>query len=363
MPFKISQLLFGSAQFEERDELQQFRYKFLILLMVTGALFTGLFVWGDSVAVNPIGMPHTASMVVFTAGATLLWWGLRGRPQWLVPVAWTYEVLGLLEYTSALVYVPHDELRLLWFFVNVPGVFILLGQRAGWVITVGTMAGLAFGNQWLSRPYSTNALATALLSMLYLGVFFHAYVDRSISYFTRMLASHQRLEELASHDNLTGVLNARAYYAWCEQQIHVCTRAGQAYSVLFVDLDHFKAINDTHGHDAGDAVLQMAARTLQRHIRQSDALGRIGGEEFSVFLPNTDPAGATALAEQLRQSVESAGVQNQGQLLRVTASIGVASSGAAPVSMRTLQARADEAMYLAKKSGRNRVSTIGFGNA
>lgn len=358
MASPLQQILFGNAQFAPRDELQQFRYKFLIVLMVSAALFTGLLVAGDAGAVNPIGMPHTGSMVVFTTVALLLWLVLRGRPQWFLPVAWVYEVLSLLECSSSLLHVPQDELRLMWFYVNVPGVFILLGQRAGWVITLGTMAGLGLGNAYLSRPYSANALATGLLAMLYLGVFFHVYVDRSISYFNRMLASNQRLEDLASHDNLTGVLNARAYYAWCEQQIHVCTRARQPYAVLFVDLDHFKAINDTYGHDAGDAVLKMAAHTLQQHIRKSDGLGRIGGEEFSVFLPNTEQAGALALAEQLRKSVEAGTVPHAGRTLQVTASIGVAASGTAQVPLRVLQSRADEAMYQAKKGGRNRVSAL-----
>lgn len=358
MPLKISQLLFGAVQFAQSEEHTAFRYKFLIVLMFTGALFTGLLVWGDTSAVNPIGMPHAGAMALFTTLATLLWLVLRGHPARLQAVAWAYEVVCLLEYTSALVHVPRDELRLLWFFVNVPGVFIMLGQRWGWVITGGTMLGLALGNTYLSRPYSANAMATALLAMLYLGVFFHVYVDRSISYFTRMQAYNRRLEDLASHDNLTGVLNARAYYAWCEQQIHVCTRAGQPYAVLFVDLDHFKAVNDTHGHDAGDAVLKMAAHTLQHHIRKSDALGRIGGEEFSVFLPHTDQAGALALAETLRSAVEAARVPVGAQALQVTASIGVATNQQRAVPMLALQKAADEAMYQAKKAGRNRVSCL-----
>jgi diguanylate cyclase (GGDEF)-like protein len=358
MPLKISRLLFGTIQFDQSEELHEFRYKFLIVLMVTGALFTGLLVWGDASRFNPIGMPHTGSMAVFTTVATLLWLVLRGHPERLLWVAWSYELLGLLEYTSALVHVPHDELRLLWFFVNVPGVFILLGQRSGWVITGGTMLGLALGNPWLSRPYSANALATALLAMLYLGVFFHAYVDRSISYFTRMQRYNRRLEALASHDNLTGLLNGRAYYARCDQQVQVGERAGQSYAVLFVDLDHFKAINDTHGHEAGDAVLKMAAHTLQSHIRQSDLLGRIGGEEFSVFLPHTDHAGALALAETLRRKLEAARVDVGKQCLRVTASIGVASNQGRAMPMAELQKKADQAMYQAKKAGRNRVSSL-----
>ena len=355
----LTHLLFGQASFTEDEEYLAFRYRFLIVLMVSGALFTGLFILGNLSAVNPIDMRHQRSMVFFTASATVLWLVLRGRPRWFFPVAWAYEVVGLWEYTSALMFVPTDELRLLWFFVNVPGVFILLGQRAGWVITLGVMAGLGFGNPYLERPYSPNALATALLAMLYLGVFFHAYVDRSLSFFKRVRDYNVRLQQLASHDPLTGVMNARAYYAACNQHIALSQRQGQPFAVLFVDLDHFKSVNDTHGHAAGDEVLRTVATTLRQKLRSTDLLGRIGGEEFCAFLPATALEGACRLAEDLRLAVQACQPQiTFDQRLTITASIGVAASTGQETSLQALQHQADEAMYQAKKGGRNRVSTL-----
>ena len=167
-----------------------------------------------------------------------------------------------------------------------------------------------------------------------------------------------RLQEMASHDPLTQVLNARAYYAACEQQITQSQRSGQPFSVLFVDLDHFKAINDTHGHAAGDEVLRVVARTLGEQLRRSDLLGRIGGEEFSVFLPDTPLAGALQVAENLRHAVQQCQPRVSTATLSITASIGVASRNGGQQSMQAIQQRADEAMYAAKKAGRNRVSTL-----
>lgn len=350
--------LFGDVAFTESDEYHEFRYKFLILLMFSGAVFTGLFILGVASDINPIGRIHFTSMVFFTSSATVIWLWLRGHPHRFYTAAWVYEIVGLWEYTSSVIYVPSDELRLLWLFVNVPGVFILLGKRAGWVITAAIMIGLGFGNAHLSHPYSPNAMATALLSMLYLGVFFHAYVDRSFSYFKRMRDYNVRLQQLASHDPLTGVMNARAYYAACNQQIHVCSRSRQPVSVLFVDLDHFKSINDNHGHAAGDEVLRVVAQALMQNIRRSDLLGRIGGEEFSILLPHTDLAGALDLAEQLRKVIESLQPQMGAQSLRITASIGVACRSASEQTMESIQQQADAAMYEAKRGGRNRVSTL-----
>ena len=137
----------------------------------------------------------------------LLWLLLRGAPQRFKRIGWTYEILSLLESGSALVFVPVDELRVLWLYTNIPCVFILLGQRAGWGVTGLTMVGFLMGNEYLEKPYSPSAMATGVLAMVYLGVSFHAYVDRSISYFKRMRDYNMQLHDLASHDPLTGTLS------------------------------------------------------------------------------------------------------------------------------------------------------------
>lgn len=352
-------LVFGSVQFSEQEEYLEFRYKFIIVLMLTAAALTSLFILGLVSQINLIGWAHGRMMIVFVTGTLFLWWGLRGSPQRFKRIGWTYEILSLLESGSALVYVPVDELRILWFYTNIPCVFILLGQRAGWGVTFLTMVGFVAGNSHLDKPYSPSAVATGVLAMVYLGVSFHAYVDRSISYFKRMRDYNMQLHEMASHDPLTRVLNAGAYYRACDQQIHASQRANQPFSVLFLDLDHFKTINDTHGHAIGDDVLRAVAQTLQKHVRRSDIVGRIGGEEFSVFLPNTEVLGASQLAEALRLAIESIHMDVDGVHLKITASIGVASKRLEQETIQTIQQHADQAMYEAKRGGRNRVSTFG----
>jgi diguanylate cyclase (GGDEF)-like protein len=352
-------LMFGRVRFPEREEYAEFRYKLVIVLMVSAAMVTGLFIVGTLSAVNPISPTHQKSMILFTVSTVVLWIWLRGHPGRFLAVGWAYEFLTLWEAISSLLFVSMDELRLLWFFTNVPGVFILLGKRAGWFITLGTMLGLALGNNYLERPYSPNALATALFCLLYLGIFFHTYVDRTFSYFSRMREYNDRLQEMASHDPLTQVLNARAYYSACEQQISQSQRNGQPFSVLFIDLDHFKDINDNHGHAAGDEVLRAVARSLGNQLRRSDLLGRIGGEEFSVFLPDTALAGALEVGENLRLAIQECHPRVGDTVLNITASIGVASRSSDAQTMQSIQQRADDAMYEAKKAGRNRVSALG----
>jgi diguanylate cyclase (GGDEF)-like protein len=351
-------IAFGSVQFSEQEEYLEFRYKFLIVLMLTAAALTGLFILGLVSQINLIGWVHGRMMITFVTGTVALWLLLRGSPKRFKTIGWTYEVLSLLESASALMYVPVDELRVLWFYTNIPCVFILLGQRPGWAVTVFTMVGFVVGNSYLEKPYSTSAIATGVLAMVYLGVSFHAYVDRSISYFKRMRDYNAQLHDLASHDPLTRVFNAGAYYRACDQQIHASQRSTQPFAVLFIDLDHFKSINDTYGHAVGDDVLRTVAQTLQKTVRRSDIVGRIGGEEFSVFLPNTQLQGAQQLAETLRVAIESIHIEVDGVRLKITASIGVAARRFDQETMQAIQQHADQAMYEAKRGGRNRVSTF-----
>ena len=351
-------LAFGSVQFSEQEEYLEFRYKFLIVLMLTAAALTGLFILGLISQINLIGWAHGRMMITFVSVTLLLWLLLRGSPKRFKRIGWTYEVLSLIESISALVYVPVDELRFLWFYTNIPCVFILLGQRPGWFVTSLTVVGFLTINQHLEQPYSPSAMATGVLAMLYLGVSFHAYVDRSMSYFKRMRDYNNQLQDMASHDPLTRVLNAGAYYRACDQQIHVSQRANQSFAVLFIDLDHFKSINDTYGHAVGDDVLRAVAQTLQSAVRRSDIVGRIGGEEFSVFLPNTHVQGAQQLAETLRMAIESIHIEVDGVRLKITASIGVAVKRFDQETMQAIQQHADQAMYEAKRGGRNRVSTF-----
>jgi diguanylate cyclase (GGDEF)-like protein len=351
-------LAFGSVQFSEQEEYLEFRYKFLIVLMLTAAALTGLFILGLVSQMNLIGWAHGRMMITFVTGTLLLWLLLRGSPKRFKQVGWTYEVLSLIESISALVYVPVDELRILWFYTNIPCVFILLGQRAGWAVTGLTIAGFLLINPQLEQPYSPSAVATGVLAMVYFAVSFHAYVDRSMSYFKRMRDYNMLLQDLASHDLLTRVFNAGAYYRACDQQIHASQRVNQWFAVLFIDLDHFKSINDTYGHSVGDDVLRAVAETLQTAVRRSDIVGRIGGEEFSVFLPNTQVQGAQQLAETLRLAIESIHIEVDGVRLKITASIGVAVKRFDQETMQAIQQHADQAMYEAKRGGRNRVSTF-----
>jgi diguanylate cyclase (GGDEF)-like protein len=242
--------------------------------------------------------------------------------------------------------------------VGIPFTMLVLGLKAGTVITLICIVSISFINPHIAMPLSQKALITTVMGILNQTIFFHAYYNRLVSYFTRMRASNERLYVLATRDMLTDVFNARTYYEICDNRIKFARRQSAPYAVLFIDLDHFKSVNDNYGHAAGDIVLKAVADCLSRSLRASDVLGRVGGEEFSVFLPNTDTEGALTLAESIRSNIETLMPLTGESRLKITGSIGVAGSGHEDQTMLQIQKRADQAMYHAKAAGRNRVSSL-----
>ncbi len=160
------------------------------------------------------------------------------------------------------------------------------------------------------------------------------------------------LEALASTDGVTGLLNHRSLHERLAEEFVRASRHGQPLSVLMLDLDHFKAINDTQGHLAGDDALRALAGVMRQAARETDILGRSGGDEFVVILPQTDGAGALPVGERIRATVEAA----NGPLNGVTVSVGVCFLHTGHTNYAALMHGVDAALYRSKAAGRNQVT-------
>lgn len=163
------------------------------------------------------------------------------------------------------------------------------------------------------------------------------------------------LHRLATEDELTGLMNRRAVLAAAEQALSDCLERNLPFSLAMIDLDHFKQVNDAHGHAAGDQVLQQIAKMLRREVRPDDLVGRMGGEEFLVVLPGACPQAAAQVAHRLRTRAEETVINADGHPIRQTMSIGVAVRDAAHPDLNSLIKTVDGLLYAAKEQGRNRV--------
>ena len=164
---------------------------------------------------------------------------------------------------------------------------------------------------------------------------------------------NELLAALSTIDGLTRLLNRMHWEQAVAHEFQRCRRIGHSSSVMMLDIDHFKSVNDVHGHQAGDAALRAVARILRDTLRAHDVAGRYGGEEFGVVLPGTGRSGAAAIAERVRRRIEGA-VLDERQGVRATVSIGYAALSADDKDYGAWIARADRALYAAKAAGRNR---------
>jgi two-component system cell cycle response regulator len=207
--------------------------------------------------------------------------------------------------------------------------------------------GLEIGvNDYLLRPVDKNELLARVRTQI-----------RKKRFTERLRDNVQMSIEMAITDALTGLYNRRYMESHLSTLIDQAASRGKPLSVLVVDIDYFKAINDTHGHDAGDDVLREFALRLRKSIRGIDLACRHGGEEFVIVMPETDMAVATMVAERLRRRIatEPFGIDQDAGKIEVTISIGIAALSGAKESAPALLKRADQALYRAKRDGRNRV--------
>jgi two-component system cell cycle response regulator len=213
--------------------------------------------------------------------------------------------------------------------------------------------GLAAGaDDYLTKPFHSGELVARV------GV-----GRRMIELHRQIEAKNRQLEELALTDPLTGLANRRAIDLWASRQCSAAARHDFPIWVVMADLDHFKRINDTFGHDAGDIVLKRFSEVLKANTRQSNICGRLGGEEFLLILTHVDREQAKIALERVRKSFEREEFRFEGKTTTVTASFGAAGfRGSPPAEFSSLLSRADAALYVAKSNGRNRVEfEVGIG--
>ena len=205
--------------------------------------------------------------------------------------------------------------------------------------------GLELGaNDYVIKPIDRNELLARVRTQI-----------RRKRYQERLRSNYEQSLSMALTDSLTGVFNRRYVNAHLPRLLERALDSHKPVSVLMFDIDHFKVVNDTHGHDVGDIVLKEVANRASRNLRTFDLVARLGGEEFVVILPDTDGDAAMIVAERLRSRISDSmfPVPNTSDELRVTVSIGVSVGGQLGDTADTLIKRADEALYQAKRQGRN----------
>jgi diguanylate cyclase (GGDEF)-like protein len=236
-------------------------------------------------------------------------------------------------------------------------------------IVENTYFGLFFGSQYGFFPLAIGRflgnpalliipkLVNIAAGCFVIGVLLMRWLPKAVSERDRSEQFAADLKRLATTDGLTSLFNRRHFDALAQAEWMRFQRYGRPLSLLVIDVDKFKSINDRFGHDAGDLVLKAIAENCTAAKRETDVVARIGGEEFALLLPETNEAAAQIVAERLRLQIHSYSHVFPGEESQISVSIGVAGATLGMAAFEILLKRADEALYGAKRSGRNRVST------
>ena len=258
-----------------------------------------------------------------------------------------YVLLTLAVYWVNVVTPPAARLGILYV---IPVLLVTWAEGLAWGIVFALVTtGLREAIAWVQMPADTPMVWRVLTGVAYLAV-----LGVAMAGLQTLRRSRAQLARLVTQDPLTNVLNARAFADRLSQELDRNRRYPRPLALMYMDLDNFKVINDTHGHQTGDAVLRLVADAMRSSVRQADVVGRLGGDEFAVLMPETDAQLADGAAKRLIAGLRTVfkGTPN------VTASIGVVSCTSTDASTDDLLRRADQAMYDAKKSGKDRVVQV-----
>ncbi|TFH75569.1 sensor domain-containing diguanylate cyclase [Gammaproteobacteria bacterium LSUCC0112] len=383
------QLLFWSAEF--KDPAIEQAYQLHVQPDTVRFLRISLFVWaGLLLFFVPADLAFLALSEGFfviaglrvTHAALLVWLArqVSRRPDW-ASNGWPVTIIALLGYPMYLVYPSYDPelatvslgvmmLMFLSMYVFIPNRLMLtnlialvgiVGVVTGLVLLDVPVTGIVLTILTLCWPAMLGYVAAQRVNigsrrsfvLLQQAASVNLILEQEIS---RRKELEEELNRQALIDPLTGLSNRRHYEMLFEREHDRCRRHDSALTLGMIDLDHFKRINDTYGHDFGDQVLKFMAEILQQPLRHSDILGRFGGEEFILILPDTDIAQAQAVAERMRLSLEQDAVIRNGNAVKVTATFALTQVRAEDADIQECIRRADQALYEGKRAGRNRVA-------
>ena len=278
----------------------------------------------------------------------------RSESHWKITIETAMMILfvtWVLAYTGGAESPLHDLYIL---------VIIVAALTLGKIVTLAEMALITGCYVWLAYPLEAGELMTlpygAKLLAQIAPMLLVAYITSMLSADLRQAYSHAK--HLSETDELTGVLNMRAFATIADRVAQQATRYARPFSVLMIDSDSLKQVNDTLGHETGNRLLQQTVECIQDRLRQTDLVARYGGDEFVALLPETPCASAASVAERIRKSIESFVLASREPKVSATVSIGVACYPNHGVDFESVLEKADQAMYASKTAGKNCVTVF-----
>lgn len=355
---KFYDFFYSRFTFNEDEELLGFKFRMLNVILLIVAYFAAFFGALHDLGLNDIGPIHSKVNYIYSFCLVLVLFFLhRSKANYLISVH-LLLIFSLLTFTSDLIFVPQDEFRIMWFYLLVLVAFILGDSQNGIIYTVLSILIILACNYFVDLQLSQTAINSSVFGLIIGASLARVYTNRVSDYEKILHERNKNLEHFATVDGLTGVINRRYFDVLSKKYFETAQRNENNISLIIMDLDHFKKINDIYGHPAGDKILSAFAEKIDPITRKGDMFARIGGEEFAILMFDTNYKDASIFAEKICQITRDIFINCEGEKLSVTISIGVSQNRESDSGFDEIYERADKALYQAKNDGRDRVCTV-----
>ncbi len=343
----------GASLEQSRSGLRDIQRRSLMrsLFLVTGS---ALVVFGCLQIFN--GYPWLAGGE-FVASA-LLFFGITriNRTPHLQVWIYSYLITGF-SFALFIMLVPDASVAaFVWVLMMPVLAYLLLGKKEGFLLSAPFMLAGCVAYYFHLEFFASAGSMIDLLNMMLCAVLMLGFIHL---YETRREEAEQKLFTLAQTDALTGLANRSSFQSTLSRTLAECDRSGSGFALVIMDIDHFKVVNDTMGHDAGDHVLRNISHRLTERLRATDSVGRLGGEEFGLILRDVRPEDSFELMDELRQRIADSKLPYGEAVIQVTASFGIAHYPDHGKEAETLFRTADRCLFSSKRAGRNRVARAG----
>ena len=359
----LNNFLYSGFKFGGDEDLLQFKFKMLNSIFIIIAFFSALFGLLSDLGINDIGPIHSKVNYVYSFLTVMLIFFLRLSKENYLLTVHSLLIISLLTFTSALIFVPQDEFRIIWFYLLILVAYMISGKTSGILYTLASIVIILTVNFFVDLQLSQVAINSGVLGLLIGSFLSNVYTNKITNYENSLKQQNSSLNVLASTDYLTGIMNRRMFNEISEHYFQTAQKNKLNLTLLLLDLDHFKKVNDTYGHQAGDLLLIRFVETVENILTKSDIFSRIGGEEFAILLSQINREDAYDLAEKIRKEVENITINYEGQNVFVRTSIGITRNGPTDTSFDDMFSRSDMALYKAKKEGRNQTCCAPFSEA
>lgn len=356
----LNNFLYSGFNFSRDEDLLKFKFKMLNSILIIVAFFSALFGLLSDLGMNDIGPIHSKVNYVYSFLTIMLIFFLRVSKKNYKITAHSLLIISLMTFTSALIFVPQDEFRMIWFYLIIFVAYMISGKTSGILTTLASIGIILTVNVYVDLQLSQVAINSGILGLIIGSLLAYVYTNKITNYENSLKQQNSSLSVLASTDYLTGIMNRRMFNEISEHYFQTAQKNNLNLTLFLLDLDHFKKVNDTYGHQAGDQLLQNFVEKIKIMLNKSDIFARIGGEEFAILLSQINSDDAYILAERIRNEIENIFTTYEGQNIFITTSIGISENRDTDTEFENIFSRSDMALYQAKNEGRNKTCFIEF---